>query len=277
MIARTMTVVTPVYNSRRLIERTLESLKSQALELRGRNIELQYVVVDGGSSDGTLDAVRSAGIEWMEIISEPDKGMYDALAKGLLKARGDLVCYLNAGDMFLPSALRTVAAIADDVDTDWFTCASLHYCDERMITRADMPYRFRRSLVRAGAYGRILPFIQQESTFWRRSILDAVDFDRLRTFRLAGDYFLWWSFAARTDLDVVHTAVSGFSINEGQLSEAKERYFAEMETIAGPIPLRTRVTAKMEKFGWRASPSRRLEMNAAAIRYDHGLKRWGRG
>ncbi len=277
MNSTVISVVTPVYNSCRLIERTLQSLQAQDLELRGGGIEIQHIIVDGGSKDGTLERIKFYENPSMEVISEPDHGMYDALAKGLQRAKGDAICYLNAGDMFTPTALKTVAAIFSDTDSNWFTCASTHYCDEKMIVRADMPYRYQRQLIKNGVYGRMLPFIQQESTFWRKNLHNCIDFDHLRRFRLAGDHYLWWCFASQYELDVAHTIVSGFSINEGQLSENKEKYFTEMSSISGALSLPVKIQACFEKRGWRASHFQRLNMNPLAIRYDHIKHIWRRG
>src|SRR5262249_51487725 len=93
-----VSVITPSYNQAQYIERTLASVRTQDYP----NIE--HIVVDGGSTDATRDVLRRQSFaEW---ISEPDRGQSDALNKGLAKARGDIVGWLNSDDMYAPGAVR---------------------------------------------------------------------------------------------------------------------------------------------------------------------------
>src|SRR6202011_3513933 len=87
----------------------------------------QYLVCDGASTDGTLDMVRRIAGDEAEIVSEPDRGMYDALAKGLRRATGDVVAYLNAGDLYAPTALDVVADVFEQNEVSWITgCQGEH-------------------------------------------------------------------------------------------------------------------------------------------------------
>lgn len=87
-----VTVVTPVFNGRRTLEACLASVASQTL----RSVE--HVVVDGGSTDGTLDLLRSWDGELAAWTSEPDRGIYDAMNKGIARARGEWLYFLGADD-----------------------------------------------------------------------------------------------------------------------------------------------------------------------------------
>ena len=88
----TFSIITITYNAVRLVEQTLLNVLSQSYP----NIE--YIVIDGGSTDGTVDIIRryESGLAYW--VSEPDKGIYDAMNKGLQKATGDYVWFINAGD-----------------------------------------------------------------------------------------------------------------------------------------------------------------------------------
>lgn len=94
----TAKVVTPCLNGEALIGRTAESVMAQSAVRPGR-LRLQYVVCDGASTDGTLEIVRQICGDRADIVSERDAGMYEALAGGLGHAPGDVVSYLNAGDV----------------------------------------------------------------------------------------------------------------------------------------------------------------------------------
>lgn len=272
-----VSLVTPVFNGEASIGDTLRSIDGQTAVAAGR-VELEHIVVDGRSGDGTLRILEHHAKPWRRVVSESDSGMYDALAKGFRMASGDLVGYVNSGDLLLPSALETVAGVARDVPSvRWFTGIHLLLGESGAVTDVAPPWRFRRDLLRAGAYGPLLPFVQQESTFWRRELLEAVDLDRLATFRLAGDHFLWWSFAAVAELDVVWSAMAGFAIQPGQLSEDRAGYFREMASVSGALGLRDRLAAWVErKRGWWGSPDRRLRTNPHIVRYDHAARRWRR-
>src|SRR5687767_2926222 len=97
-------VVTPCLNAASLIEETIASVSAQSA-LRDGSAQLQHIVCDGGSTDGTLEILRRLEQPYMRIVSQADRGMYDALARGLRQADGDVVCYLNAGACFRTRAL----------------------------------------------------------------------------------------------------------------------------------------------------------------------------
>ena len=90
----TLTIITVCYNSGKYLERCFKSIFNQTYP----NIE--YIVIDGGSTDGTVDLINKYQDKITYWISEPDKGIYDAMNKGLLKANGEIVHFLNADDYF---------------------------------------------------------------------------------------------------------------------------------------------------------------------------------
>ena len=110
-----VTLITACYNSAATIRTAIESVLEQ------RNVELEYIIVDGGSKDGTVDLLRDYEQHFegrMRWISEPDKGMYDAINKGIAMATGEIVGILNADDLFESSdtLAHIASAFADDVD-----------------------------------------------------------------------------------------------------------------------------------------------------------------
>jgi glycosyltransferase involved in cell wall biosynthesis len=103
-------IITVTYNAASVIVPTLESVRAQTYS------NYEYILVDGGSKDDTVAIAKASGIEFAHIISERDKGIYDAMKKGIALATGDYLCFLNAGDAFYaPDTLQTIAdAIADE-------------------------------------------------------------------------------------------------------------------------------------------------------------------
>ena len=104
------TIITVTYNAASTLPSTLASVKEQTCRL------YEYLLIDGASDDGTVELAQASGIPSMTIISEKDRGIYDAMNKGLGIAKGDYVIFLNAGDSFhSPKILETIAdAVMDD-------------------------------------------------------------------------------------------------------------------------------------------------------------------
>jgi glycosyltransferase involved in cell wall biosynthesis len=101
-----VTVITAVFNGRPFVAGCLESVLQQDYT----NIE--HIVLDAGSTDGTLDVLRQYDNRIALWKSEPDKGIYDAWNKGLVEARGDWICFLGIDDEFLPGAVKAYMALA---------------------------------------------------------------------------------------------------------------------------------------------------------------------
>lgn len=105
-----VSIITVAYNSADTISRTIESVLNQTYD------EIEYIIIDGASSDGTADVARSylpafaaSNGKTLQVISEPDKGMYDALNKGAALAHGEIVGQINADDWYEPEAVAVMA------------------------------------------------------------------------------------------------------------------------------------------------------------------------
>ncbi len=100
-------IITITFNAAAVIEPTLKSVLAQTYT------NYEYLLIDGGSKDDTVEKARKSGIEFAHIVSEPDNGLYDAMNKGIALASGDYLCFLNAGDAFYaPETLQTIADAA---------------------------------------------------------------------------------------------------------------------------------------------------------------------
>lgn len=109
----TVSIITITYNASATLLPTLESLREQTCK------DFEHIIVDGASSDDTLDIARRHGLPEARILSEPDKGLYDAMNKGLRLAKGEYVLFLNAGDALFDKetlSLYVAAAKSNDVD-----------------------------------------------------------------------------------------------------------------------------------------------------------------
>jgi glycosyltransferase involved in cell wall biosynthesis len=273
----TFTVITPCFQAEAVIRRTVESILAQ-YALRSGRLSLQYLVCDGESRDRTVEIAREAVRHFdypasrasVAILSEPDGGMYEALAKGLRRAEGDVVSYLNAGDLYHPAAFDVVADLFETGRVRWLTGLNLNCNHRHQVIRTMLPWGYRRAHIRRGVYGLVAPeAIQQESTFWDRSLHATIDFDTLVSLRLAGDFYLWRRFAEVADLNVVDSHLGSFTQQAGQLSSDWGRYLDEMRRVAEPLRVWDRLRARWDRLRARsATPHRKTRMN------PHHLWRW---
>ena len=232
-------IVTPVYNGEKYIAETIESILSQE-----GNFEVEYVVADGGSVDGTLCVVKAYAeklrsgsfpikcdnvrLDWF---SGKDNGMYDAVEKGFAKTGGNICAWLNSDDVYMPGAFASVAAIFTTYpDINWVKGINKS-CDENGIILSEGACRlYRREWLLKGVYGRSAYFVDQESVFWRRSLLEKAR-PSISSFRLAGDYALWASLARFAPLWSFNKHVSIFRRRPGQLSTSMKVYREEQRSI----------------------------------------------
>lgn len=227
-------VVTPCRNAGELITVTARSITGQILS---DGDTLEYIIIDGASTDGTLDSARKAFVDQenvsLRVVSEPDTGMYDALSKGLSLASGDVVSYLNAGDYYLPFTLATIGTAMRESKAKWLSGRKGHVNHDGMLLSTHLPQRYRPQLLHSGFYGTRgrLGFLQQEVMFWTSGLNQSIPFDRLRSYRLAGDFLIWTTFSQIEKLTVVDAIIGGHRRHKGQLSEDIDGYRKEMSQI----------------------------------------------
>jgi glycosyltransferase involved in cell wall biosynthesis len=207
----TLTIITPCLNAAATLPATLASVRAQ--DYPG----VEHIVVDGGSTDGTLDVLAAAeGVRW---ISEPDRGLSHALNKGIAMAGGEVIGEINADDVYEPGALAAVgAALRDHPGAMWLT----GYC--RIIDARGREIRkpvttYKNWLLRRYSLGLYLThnFVSAPATFFRREALaEAGGFDE--RYRISVDYDLQLRIARRHEPIVLHRYLSSFRMAEGSLS-----------------------------------------------------------
>jgi len=238
-------------------------------------VSLEYLICDGASTDDTLAVARASGDARVTVSSEPDSGLYDAVARGLRMATGDVVAYLNAGDFYAPTAFDVVADLLARPEVAWLTGWGVEVSDTSVPVHVMQPFRYTRRGLERGVYGTLLPFVPQESTFWRRELVASVDLARLARFRLAGDAYLWRCFSQRAGLHIASTYLGAFRRHPGQLSEDRVGYLAELRALSLPMTAVDRLTALAERPLWHAPRRIRKALNATHFfEYDHARARW---
>jgi glycosyltransferase involved in cell wall biosynthesis len=201
-----ISIVTPSFNMARYLEDTIKSVIGNLLP------DDEYFVIDGGSTDGSVDLIRGHEENLTGWVSEKDAGYADALAKGFERATGDILCWINAGDLYLSGALdaarRLFAGDLDMIFGDDF------YIDEDNKVLC-YSHGWVPDLRMATLYGGWTPL--QDACFWRRDLYWKVGgIDRALHYAADYDLFLRMALAGRTEY--VPLAFSAFRRHAGQKS-----------------------------------------------------------
>jgi len=221
-----ISIVTPCFNAEKHLESTLRSVLDQGYP------NLEYIVMDGGSSDATAQILQRYAPELHFWVSEKDAGQYDAINRGFTKATGDVLCWLNADDMLLPKSLFVVGEIfAQLPQVEWLSTLQPGSFDANgYLARITHLPGFSKAAFLDGLY---LPttakkgyWLQQESTFWRRSLWEKIG-QQIPSYQLAGDFALWCKFYEHAQLYGVQYPLAGFRMIEGQRSEDITLYMQE--------------------------------------------------
>jgi glycosyltransferase involved in cell wall biosynthesis len=177
--APTISIVTPSYQHAKFLERTVQSVVGQSYPA------LEYVVQDGGSTDGTLEILERVGPHLTRWTSEPDGGHADALNRGFRLTTGEIMGWLNSDDLLLPGSLAYVA--------DYFVAhpdVDVVYGNRLLIDAQDCEIGAWILPAHDDAVLTLADFVPQETLFWRRRIWDAAGGGLDETFGYALDWDL---------------------------------------------------------------------------------------
>jgi glycosyltransferase involved in cell wall biosynthesis len=218
-----ITLITPVYNGARFIEETIRSIVYQGYP------NLEYIVVDGGSSDGTVDIIRKyeKHISWW--ISRRDKGVYDALNNGFSHSTGDIMGWLNASDLLHTNGLFVVGSVFASLRAvEWLTGRPTRFNPNGMTVDIRNLPSWSRYRFLAGAN----KYIQQESTFWRRSLWEKAGGELNAAYRDVGDFDLWVRFFRHARRYSVDALIGGYRFHPDAISATDmERYNERCDKI----------------------------------------------
>jgi len=217
-----ITIVTPCFNSERFLEETILSVLDQGWE------NLEYIIVDGGSTDGTVDIIRKYEKHLTAWISEPDQGMYDAINKGFAMGTGEIYAWMNSDDTYLPGAFKVMAeAFQRYPDLDWLTGVTT-YTDTSGNTVSTSPLLlYHTADLVQGYHGLCMHYVHQNCCFWRASLWK--EYGPIPPYlKYAGDYWLWTQFAKKSGLTSVNLPTASFRRHATQLSKDQVKYRQEM-------------------------------------------------
>jgi glycosyltransferase involved in cell wall biosynthesis len=226
-----VSIITPSFNQRQFVEATIESVLAQDYP------RIEYLVVDGGSTDGTLDVLRRYGgrLRW---ISEPDQGQADAINKGVRLTGGEVLAWLNADDVYLPGAVARAVG-----ELQVHPPAALVYGQGEFIDRAGHviepclhvePFDLRRLIDHND-------IILQPAAFFRRAPFTAVGgLDTSLHYTL--DYDLWIRLALRYPVRYLPALL------------AQARVYPQTKTSSGGMERLTEIERMVRRYGRRRLP-----------------------
>lgn len=229
-----ISIVTPSFNDAKYLETTIRSVIDQGYP------NLEYVIIDGGSTDGSVDIIKKYEGKIAYWISGKDEGMYHALQKGLQRTTGEVMGWINSDDILHPQSLFTLGQIFGDFPSVQWVQGFPNTVDEngRMVLATSV-YEVDKLFFYQRKHARSYKYIQQESTYWRRSLWDQAGGYVSTTYKYAGDFELWMRFFKHAKLHNIYALLGSFRLSrEGQASiDHYNDYVAETFRILESYPL----------------------------------------
>ncbi len=214
---KTISIVTCSYNQREFIEATIQSVINQ------NNVTLEYIVIDGNSTDGSQQIIRKYEDYISYWASEPDSGQSEAINKGLRMAKGDIVGWLCSDDLLLPNALQHVIQIFNrhpEIDAVYGNAILIDSNGELIRRKREINF-----------YPWIMcndhNYIPQPATFWRREVHSKIGFLR-EDLHLTMDFEFWMRFG-KNNLKVLHVDLYLAAMRCHEAQKVQSRRIALLE------------------------------------------------
>lgn len=195
-----ISIITPVYNAVSTLEKTIQSVINQETQC-----DLEYIVVDGGSTDGSLEIINRYLNHIAVFISEKDGGVYDAMNKGIARATGDVVGIINADDWYNDQALQIVASIFNQSDDASILYSPIHNYFEG---------KYLNTFVPGSLDNLVFKFtLNHPSCFVKKFVYDRIGLFDL-SYSIAADYdFIFRAYTSGLRFRYVETPLVSYSLN----------------------------------------------------------------
>lgn len=212
-----ITIISPTLNHACFIEQTINSVLNQKYP------DLEYIVVDGGSTDGTMEILKKYD-KYVTWISETDNGQVDAINKGLRKADGEIVAYLNTDDFYAPGALLKIGTFFRDNPTAQIVTGKCQNVDivGKPIRSIITIYKNAWLFLGNTQFLKILNYIAQPATFWRKSLHSSIGYFNL-SYRYAMDYDFWLRAVSNEKLHFINSYLASFRIHPASITSSNSR------------------------------------------------------
>lgn len=227
-----ISIIVPCYNMEQYIEETLISILNQKYE----NLEL--IIVDGLSSDNTLNIISKYEKQISLLISEKDNGQYNAINKGMSFATGDILAWLNADDIYFPWTFKHISNFFNKYPSQSWVSGSTSLMNENGLINGfganviSKPNKFvENGWFRSQLYG----YLQQEGMFWRKELWEQAG-GLNEYYKLASDFELWTNFSKKAPLVSFGIPLACFRVRMSSRSNAlKKDYESEVKSICNGL------------------------------------------
>ncbi|MFM7646925.1 MAG: glycosyltransferase family 2 protein [Cyanobium sp.] len=245
-------VITPSYNQGQFIARTIDSVLQQQI-----NVDLEYVIFDGGSTDNTVAILQGYGalLSW---VSQPDHGQADAVNQGIDATTGDIIAWINSDDIYYPSTLKKVKQIFKthpEVDVIYGDAHHIDQNDQVMQTYPSHPWSYR--------YLQQDCFICQPATFFRRRLVHRYG-PLDPTLRYCMDYELWLRYGQQVDFYYLPEVLAG------------SRLYKTNKTLGQSVAVHQEIKAMLERRLGTIPANWLIGSALAQVEADYGISRYDR-
>lgn len=228
-----ISIITPNYNLGEYLEETILSVIEQGYP------NLEYIVIDGGSTDNSIEIIKKYEkfITYWE--SNKDNGMYDAINKGFSKSSGEIMGWINSDDLLHKKSLFIVKEAFEHKNVEWIQGVNTLIDEMGRVFQVHYPYNTHRynfilnqHLNKDFSNLKNFGTIQQESTFWKRSLWNNAGGFLNTKYKYAGDFELWMRFFRFQKLYNITGLIGGFRVRQNQTSqEFRSGYISETKNI----------------------------------------------
>jgi glycosyltransferase involved in cell wall biosynthesis len=238
-----ISIVTPSYNQAQYLEQTLRSVLEQQYP------NLEYIVIDAGSTDGSVDIIKEYADRLTYWISEKDQGHADGINKGFAHTTGEIMGWLNSSDIYFPWTLETIAQVFTDVpEVKWISGMPSHFSEGTAPQNISLIYINKYDFL-SGNY----KWLQQESIFWKRSLWNSSGSGLDTNLKYACDFELWLRFFNDAELYSVNTILASFRFHEDRRSKTGKDYYRDeadkaFEKFYGSSDLKSRLLARVVRL-----------------------------
>jgi glycosyltransferase involved in cell wall biosynthesis len=195
-----ISIITPVYNSAKTLETTIQNIINQKT-----TSQLEYIIVDGGSNDGTLQIIQRYLHHIDIFISETDKGVYDAMNKGIARATGDIIGIINADDWYNENSLETVETIFTQEPDISIIYSPIHNYFDGKYLNTFTPGELENLVFKFT--------LNHPSCFVKKSVYDQIGVFDL-TYSMAADYdFIFRAYTSGVRFRYLDTPLVSYSLN----------------------------------------------------------------